>query len=809
MQNEEPTEASPPRIICPVIRAMVHENSLDVDTESHSDVTQLGAYLKNLRMPFFSHWVAFFANRPTNILTNILRGVFLPLKMHQGLIKHTSGTRILTAGETGVFNKARFEKMIAAGDGERMTADDFLNYNKTLQNEPGSTSAGAWLNRLEFSILLRFFGSIDKTGTRYLSSEDLRALYEDAKLPPHKHAVVTGRVARKEVGENRYLPGLNVELHQRHWFRSKLLAVTQTSGTDGAFRLEAGLNTNGLRLQVRFIDPRPSMNRDREFYAIDCPERGNGECDLGLVRVPHWQYDTDFPFPIAMKNLFSGKVPQRFTAEMSKAFRWATIIQFLKTILVIALSPFLSLKTAHRFFPAPSEQKLLQEEDSDDYFMYRILNGFYPSPVYVRSTDDPLFTEAKYFVDCNFDKYQSDGAHNLISGRLYFNVESDDEQPTPCGIHLRIRHADDTDASSCRVSELSVSCDNSPQWTMAKRAFRSSWATAGELDAHLATGHLNVGQYAIAAYRNFFSSPLRELLLPFLKGVTEINEKGKNAIFGESGVLSKNTPLTRKAIWARLGNHLGTLDWHNWAPPRPLYKGHVYAHAADIYWRLVNQHVEEFFAENADEIEVQFAEVRQFSNDIVGNCVSLYQHNQLRPASGSEDHAGENKDKRVLTEHQKHYQALRKGLDDPEASEEHLEQETNPLALHEIVNRDDIKHCCKYIIFHATFWHWWSNDLQATDLSNIVYTSLGLRNGALEPTPETLPPVHIAVRQLAFASLLTDVHVGKIQDQEPGRPMARLWELLTEERESFQALENQFELDSTFNVENIRSRINI
>ncbi|MGK0335869.1 MAG: hypothetical protein ACJAYE_001651 [Candidatus Azotimanducaceae bacterium] len=795
---------------------MVHERELTLDVNGRAAVKQLGVLLHQLSMPFYSSWVAYICNRFQGIVVNRWYGHFNVMEMHQGLIKHSCTSTVLTEGEPGVFNEARFQEMIAASaDGERMTSSDFLRYHKKLKSEPGSTFAGGLLNRLEFSILLIFLGDIDGLGSKFMTIDSLRNLYQNARLPHHtkakfeRHAkaVISGRVIRQESNKEQYLAGLNVQLwHNPMIGRSTLLATTETKGDEGTFSFQVVLPTKGLPLQVRFIDPRPSMERDRAFYEIACPGRVSGHLNLGLLRVPHWQYDSSFPFPVARKNDHTGRVPQRFRFLMSWRFGLSKIWLGSKLLLVSILSALLSLKALHHIFRPVRSQRQLQEKDSDSYFMYRVLNGFYPSPVYLTPESDSEFPESKYFLDCNFNGYESDGSHNLITGQLYFDINDYESEPIPRSIHLQIRATFATDPASVPETKKVVPCDGSPEWALAKRAFRSAWAAAGELDAHLSAGHLNVGQYALAAYRNFFASPIAQLLLPVLGGVTEINERGKGAIFGVSGVLSTNTPLTAGAMWARLGNHLGTLDWYDWKPPHALYAGHAYPLAANLFWGVVKQLVEEFFEQHEEAISEHRDEIEQFSFDIVENCVPFFQANQFQLANEASKSAGRTRPSGLSTR-QLSYQKY-EGLGNFKSSEEDEEEGDHPVAIHKI-QPEDMKQCCQYIIFHATFFHWWSNDLQSTDLSNIFYTSLGLRGGALGTEEKVLPPVREAVGQLSFAKLLTGVKVGKLSDKKQGSVMNRFAELLNEKRSDFEALRNPFERDQTFNVDNIRSRTNI
>lgn len=812
--TENANQPDLPPIICPFLRAAVHEGRLDLDSSEKAKTSQLRQLLRymsmtNIKTVLSAGVAIFLANRLVDIPGNLIRRKFSPLEMQDGSIKHSCTTTILTKSGNGVFDGERFEKLISASaDKVRMTKVDFLRYNAELRSQPGNTSVGAWLNRLEFSLLLEFLGEVDSEGGQFITIASLRNLYQHARLPKNKTPSITGEVHRLEKDKKRPLPGLVVELIEEGLFTRRTLATKTTKVNTAEF--EFSLPKSHSDLSLRFIDPRPSMGRDKHFYEVGLG-KVNASRNLGVIDLPHWLYDQNVPFPVARVNRFTNKVPQRFTRTMSLRFCPAAVLQNLKKVIIQKFFFSMNLSRLHAVFSSDKTQKELQDDDSDAYFMYRVLNGFNPSTIYLNDRDDSKFPSAMYFLDCDLDGFESDGKHNLISGQLYFDIEDFDSEPFPCGIHLRIRKVADTQRWSEPETELTVTCEDSDEWRIAKQAFRSAWATAGEIDAHLGAGHLNVGQYAIAAYRNLFASPIRQLLLPFLRGVTEINELGSDSIFGESGVLSKCSPLSSKALLARLGSQLGTLDWYEWQPPKPLYATHTYPMAAELYWNVVNELVDDFFSKNETSITENEEEIYRFSVDLVENCLPQFTANHFTAAGvqGNEQVPGNKKSRSIGFKLAQQKYHKHEGLGLYRKADQEQDQASHPLAVSKIENLDDLNHSCKYIIFHATFWHWWTNDLQATDLSNVFWASLGLRNGGYHLSTESLPIAGEAAEQLAFSKLLTSVRIGLVNDKHQGDAITKLFQLLEEKRKDFKDLSNPFELASTFDINNIRSRINI
>jgi len=178
-------------------------------------------------------------------------------------------------------------------------------------------------------------------------------------------------------------------------------------------------------------------------------------------------------------------------------------------------------------------------------------------------------------VSYAFSDYESDRLHDMNSVQLFLKLK--DNKMLPTRIVIKVRAKGRTNPKAPYGKCYSVTPEHG-LWSAAKRAFRSTWAVVGEVDADLGMEHLNTGQYAIAAYRNFHTNPIRKLLLPFLRGVTNINDPEKTSIFGVTGVLTSNTPLTTSACWLRLRHVLGTLDWYEWTPEKPLYEGSAPSH---------------------------------------------------------------------------------------------------------------------------------------------------------------------------------------------------------------------------------------
>jgi linolenate 9R-lipoxygenase len=106
-------------------------------------------------------------------------------------------------------------------------------------------------------------------------------------------------------------------------------------------------------------------------------------------------------------------------------------------------------------------------------------------------------------------------------------------------------------------------------------------------------------------------------------------------------------------------------------------KNNYFDPAAQAMWELLEQYVAEFLAHNHDDIQANWTEIEQMSQD-------LLDHSILNPKTQSE------------------YGTL------------------------EIKDLQDLQQLCVYIIYHCTFFHSWVNNKQYEDGGDIEYASIGL-----------------------------------------------------------------------------------
>ena len=114
------------------------------------------------------------------------------------------------------------------------------------------------------------------------------------------------------------------------------------------------------------------------------------------------------------------------------------------------------------------------------------------------------------------------------------------------------------------------------------------------------------------------------------------------------------------------------------------------------------------------------------------------------------------------------------------------EQSTDPSS----ADVDNLKQVCRYAIFHATFFHTWTNDQQPDDAGEVVYASLGLRNGSMgEESDENVAPLPLeAAQQLYNVNALAQTVRGLILGNEFGDVRPEFIALLSKQKDAFARL---------------------
>ena len=525
--------------------------------------------------------------------------------------------------------------------------------------------------------------------------------------------------------------------------------------------------------------------------------------EFGDVRVPYWEYDPDAPTPRLMI-VDNSSPPQSFgpgrTLVMLKNLAPLELKKRKHFLMNKANPDKPSLQDIQKDYADCLTLKLEREQPgytrSDEYFGERMLNGMSAS-IMDRDPRDPKL----FWIHHHWNRYQQDGEHAAPNVDMWFELR--DGKLVPVKIQLQFRLRSDLGANPQMEDPLTFTPIDGDAWLQAKRVARVSAALSAEIDVHLSQTHLNTEQYAVAAYRNLRKSPLRFLLLPHLKEVVLINHEADKWLLGPRGFVTRAAALTAEAWGERVRQNVGMLDWKNWQPRRAICDDHRYAHAANLFWEVVSEFVNDFFKQNIDGIVSQWYEVHRFSRDLIDHSVPAFLCQFLRRALL--DQSGQ-----WRPDAEKWFE----GRERMDLTIPRHEVDGRPIAVQPITSSDhpdeegieNMKQVARYVIFHATFFHSWPNSRQLDDCGEILYSGLGLRYGnegvmAPESDLSIAPPPAHASEQLWFANALTKTEFGFIMTNEDRDIHPKLPQLLRARREAF--------ADLGVNIYKIQSRTNI
>jgi CRP-like cAMP-binding protein len=660
-------------------------------------------------------------------------------------------------------------------------------------------------------------GAVREVSTERVRSGLTRRIHRACSLHSPEATERTGR--RSSVAHGRLLfhfprpNGDAVPLHHMRvevWSRdtAEYLLGTAVTGLDGSFSVHsecaADARTGPAELRVfethhSFTDRgEVSESIDVVHVATALSSPGTESWDFGEVRVPYWEYAPEAPTPRTYF-LEHGDPPQQHPAGRAMVMLRAVgpveriKQQHLQEFRASGIAPDISRIQSD--YPENLTRRLEREQPGvtrgDSWFADRLLNGM-TACVFDRVPEHP----EQLRVYHHWNSYAQDGVHALPNVDMRFAPYGDTITPVEITMHLREPGATAPHSPTRRVT---VHPDDGPLWLQAKRIARTSAALVAELDQHLVSTHLNVEQYAIPAYRNLRRNPLRLLLFPHLRDVAVSNRTADTLLLGPAGFLVRGTALTEHGLVQRVQDVLGTLDWKDWAPQTPVCATHWAAHAGRLYWEVLGEYLEEFFGQHADGIAEHWIEIRRFSDDLVCHSVPAFLCQFLRSTVEGRPPA----ERAWFTTEE------RMNLSAPRPTVDGVARAVHPLTQQDTPSRDDwdaLKQCCRYIIYHATFRHSWTNQRQYDDGGELRYATLSLRYGpdgifGSESDDAMLPPATQASELLWISYMLSHAVYGLIMRNEDRDIHPALLEQLERRRAAFAA----FGLD----VDTIQSRTNI
>ncbi len=427
----------------------------------------------------------------------------------------------------------------------------------------------------------------------------------------------------------------------------------------------------------------------------------------------------------------------------------------------------------------------------------RMVNGMYASTL-DKDPENPNL----YWLYYHWSSYphKSDYAFNDISMKFSIN---DEGYFLPESITLKGPIKPNGDPKT----KVTLTPKDGQKWEAAKRVARVSGGILTEIDKHFTETHVNTEQYAIAAYRNIRKNPIGAVIFPHLRNVVLINHTADKILVTEGGYINRATALKPEAIQKRVKDVLGTLDWKNWRPMKPLSSKHRYAHAANLFYNVLTEYIDEFVEIHRNDIIDEWHEIYTFSNDVVDHAVEPFLCRHLQKAHNVNPNEGETTNAKdwYTTENRMDLSIKR-----PKTSHKHKAGSPKYKAVSHITTKEDLdinnaqvcnkelkslKEACAYIVFNATFGHYWANSKQYDDIGEIRYCSLGIRlgkepDGVLGPESDDSisPDLKISTQMMWWSNMLSKTGYGYIMKNEQGDINPLLIEKLKAKEKDFKAL---------------------
>lgn len=601
------------------------------------------------------------------------------------------------------------------------------------------------------------------------------------------------------------LHNIQVELWDRDIGKLNQLLGQGVTDQNGYFAINYDPRNAGLLdapdLEVRVVETRFTFDANQTLvatsrlaYALKGEDNVRAQkYDFGICPVPYWIYRPDTLFPRIMFTELDGTPDEYPIGRTLKGYEVAALYQPLKFKHLLEHKLFPNhppLATIQQDYPAnltlQTEAATPGYSRSDEFLGLRVLNGMNPC-LLKQNQNNPN----QYKVVFNWDAYEKDGTHDLHNVDATFEIQAGNLLPV--AITIQMRQPDATAPFSTLAEPVTYTPGDDDKWLQAKRIFRANYLYTAELVQHYIKSHLQMEQYAIAAFRNLRKNPVRHLLLPHLKSLININLRADTVLVTESGYITTGGPLTWDGVKQVCHDIMQQLDWQGWQPRKPLIDAHSYAKIANLYWEVLTEYVEVFFQKYQAAIAQEWFEIRALSDDLVEHSI---------PYKGSRDA-------------QHHRDPNPEGwydfneIDKPEIPRVQINgvlKVIRPITLSHQANSHDIenlKQFCRYVIFHTTLWHSWVNDRQPEDGGEIAYSSIALRNGSFgsEADSTIAPTADEATELLFLVHTLSQVKYGYILKNEDADIPQAFRTILSRAESNF--------ADVGFDVKEIRALINI
>lgn len=478
-------------------------------------------------------------------------------------------------------------------------------------------------------------------------------------------------------------------------------------------------------------------------------------CNVGKVLTKLYESQVGFP---ALRVDDLNRRPQQSTLGFNVELVTDAVAQAVKT----AAGSFVKL------FSSESGQKILTDKDggvklSAENTLDFLLNGTYPGQFRKGKKEN------EFINVINWNKYIKAPAPPLLPNTTITLIKENDK--------LRIKEiALELDGKVKVYTPLNDDGKENPEFTsVAQFLYNSTAFVKGEAEDHLVHGHLMAGQIALSFFRHINNHPIKKLLTPHLEGVTEINRLGSGLIFGETGILALSA-LPPAEIDRLLKMNLSWIDFATYAPRQPISSEHRFAAGQQLYWKIVTEVVDQFFAENAEAIRSKdtWHELYYMSQNLMKESLPYVAPEADVDQSEWVDRSElDRSEVPGRVEYDGHIRTIRPFITSKNTPNE--------------ADIEKVKQLCRYSIFITTFYHWAVHSSQFWG-TNVDFASLAPQLTVQGNEIKGTTDARKAARQALVAKTLVNFDAPTLVENKNKAIYQPLIKKLLEHKEAFAKL---------------------
>lgn len=213
------------------------------------------------------------------------------------------------------------------------------------------------------------------------------------------------------------------------------------------------------------------------------------------------------------------------------------------------------------------------------------------------------FTWTASWDGLSFDK-------NCSLPNVKITTHKDDESGNLVLDNIAIKFREDAEETVVKIDDKNL------DWAI--YVARSTLALKGEVELHLAQGHILPGIIATSFFKYIKpTNPLYQPAEPHLAQVDFINWLGSlGIIFGSGSVLDISALDDQSIAEVIIRSIKNESDWLSYSPPVPITQGHYYAKAEALHFNLLHSFFIKYINDNKEEIIKHWSSVYGFSESI-------------------------------------------------------------------------------------------------------------------------------------------------------------------------------------------------